>query len=776
MKPLKIKSIAVSTGGALFAVTSLFGQSGDFITSGKVVNSIGQPIAMATVTYTSVAQRLSWDFSRADGTFGSYVTSIKPRTTPHNPLSSVAAQGLVSIELFDVNGKKIGPVFNAKIDKGACELGSNALKLSPSVYLLKIKAGGRLSYQKVLYTGMKSGPAGVYSFSSSASHSPVNLANAVLASVDTVRIGKTGYTSIAVPITSYASAIGTFTLAVDDIESKVTAMYGVMSQAEITGQCDMPPVGTFNTTVGSTFGGGGAFASYTPASCANWADGLQNQMQGTTHKIPLMVVYDGVHGMDVMPGGTILPHNMGMGAIQDSTVFEKAFRVAALEMRATGANWTFGPCIAVIRDDRWGRAYEGFGETPELTIKCARWAVLGFQLSDLSHPWAIAATTKHFAGDGGSANGANPGQTSGTDAEASLIHLPGYSSAIAAGTATIMPSFSQWTDGTRMHCNTPLLTNWLKGGTAHGGVAGNNFDGFVVGDWDAHTVCGSITASMTAGLDVPMQSSGIATIPYNARTQDACHRVLRVKYRMNLFNQYLAPRSLTSLVGCATHRDVVRAAVRASLVLLKNANTALPIPKGSNVAIWGQGGNDIGIQCGGWTVTWQGSTGTPTPGTSIYTGIQSVNSTGTNTFAASGSTSAGSAQYIIAVLSENPYAETAFGDISLTAGSNTSTNQTVINNIATVKAATPGVKIIVVLMAGRPLSVAPVINNCDAFVWASLPGTEGRGVGEVLFNDQGYNFKGKLPVTWPTAVSQEPINSGDGKTGQFAYQAGLSPY
>jgi beta-glucosidase len=765
---------------SLSAVTLLFAQSGDFVTSGKVVIAGGQAVPMATVTYTSVGQRLSWDFSRADGTFGTYIpTPVKP--VRQNERLNITEAGPLSIEVFDVKGKKVQSIVNTNIEKGIYELQPVSAQLSPSFYLVKIKTGNGVHYQKLLTVGRKNGSVLTNALSSPSSSSPFMLAKTILAVIDTIRIGKTGYTSIKIPITRYDTSIGTQTIAVDNIETKVTTMYGQMSQAEVMGQLKMPHIGSYSANVGSIFGGGGEFSGYNPTSCANECDRMQNLQQGTARKVPLMIAYDGVHGMDVMPGGTILPHNMGMGAIQDSTIFEKAMRVAALEMRATGANWTFGPCVAVIRDDRWGRSYEGFAETPELTVKYARWAILGMQTSDLSHPWSIAATTKHFAGDGGSSGGANPGQTSGTDAQASPIHLPGYTSAIAAGTACIMPSFSQWTadaGGTRMHCYTALLTNWLKNGQAHQGVAGNNFDGFVVGDWDAHNVCGSADASIACGLDVPMYSGAVGAMTYNARTQDACRRVLRVKYRMDLFNQYLAPRSVTSLVGSAAHRDAVRAAVRASLVLLKNANTALPIPTTARVAVWGQGGNDVGIQCGGWTVSWQGSTGTPTPGTTIYAGIQSIIGAANVTYSQNGTATAGTATHIIAVLSENPYAEKGAGNgisgINLTGDFATGSNQNVINNIAAVKAASPNVKIIMVLMAGRALSVAPVINNCDAFVWASLPGTEGLGIGQVMFNVTGYHFTGKLPLTWPTTV--EPINVGDGLIGQYPYQAGLSPY
>ena len=750
---------------ALLASASIFAQSGDFAASGKVVNASGAAIPMATVTYCNPANRLMFDFSRTDGTFGTTVSVTQPQQTRVGEVY-LPTSGSVTIDMFDMNGKKVSSISKANIEKGNYVLDPGRVSLANGMYMLKITSGNSVSFQKLLYSGNVMRASGA----ASASGSDIGLSKSAAGIVDTVRVGKTGYTPVKVPVTSLASAVGTVTLQTIDIETEVTNMFNSLSQAEVVGQCAMPvnsstsPSSAASNVVGSSFGGGGAFSSYTPSSCATWCNSMQAGMQGTSHKIPLLISYDGVHGMDVMPGGSILPHNMGMGAIQDSTIFEKAFRVAGLEIRGTGSNWTFGPCIAVIRDDRWGRSYEGFAETPELTSKCIRWALLGEQTSDLSHPWAIAATCKHFAGDGGTINGVNPGQTAGTDATARALHLPGYTSAVQTGVAAIMPSFSQWVDGTYMHCNSALLTDWLK--------TQQNFTGFLVGDWEAHGVCGGASQSMAAGLDVPMAPSagaGVnALIPFNARTQDACKRVLRVKYKMDLFHQYNADNRITSQVGSAMHRDAVRAAVRASLVLLKNTNTALPIPKTASVAIWGQGGNDVGIQCGGWTTDWQGSTGNPTPGTSIYQGVQTLCSSVTYS---SNASSSGSATYVIAVLSEDPYAEKSFPNISLTADMATSTNSAVINALAGARSA--GKKVIVILMAGRPLDVSPFINNCDAFVWASLPGTEGLGIGQVLFNDQGYHFSGKLPVSIPSSASNyEPANGG----ALYSAGTGINPY
>jgi beta-glucosidase len=776
MKPGKLTLIGVA---ALFAVASVFGQSGDFTVSGKVTDANNQPIVGATITYLSVSKRLSFDFSRADGSFGSGASMTKPQPEKTTRLS-MTKSGPVTIDIFDMAGKKIATVVNPNLERGTYSLEAIHSELSQAMYFVKIHANGNSTYQKLINTGTSLRTSSDHTLTSSSSE--LLLAKR-MASVDSVRVGKTGYTPLIVPIASYTDNISTVKLTDKGIEAQVTTLLAAMSQDEKVGQCAMPPysidAGTIaNNRFGCEFGGGGAFTSNNPTGLANYMDGVQNQMvSGTPRKIPILLGYDGVHGMDVMPGGTIFPHNMGVGAIQDSNLVMKAFRVAGIEMRGTGCNWTFGPCIAVIRDDRWGRAYEGFSETPALTAKFARWAVLGLQTSDLSHPWNVAACTKHFAGDGGTANGVNPGRTSGDDNSAAPIHLPGYISAVNAGTATIMPSFSTWADGTAMHANSKLMTGWLKNGNTVGGVAGTRFDGFVVGDYDADQAAGSTAASMNAGLDVPMApryGTGVkGNISPCTRIDDACKRVLRVKLRMNLMNQYIVDRRITSTVGSTEHRDVARACVRASLVLLKSTNSVLPITPSTNVAVWGTGSDNLGIQCGGWTASgtpdsWQGSTTAHgIPGVTIYQGIQSL-CKGTVTYSADGSNS-GNATTIVAVLSEDPYAEKSYSNISLTQDKNSSTNQNVINNIAAAHSA--GKKVIVVLMAGRPLDIGPVINNCDAFVWACLPGSEGKGVAEVFFNDQGYRFTGKLPISWPNTAAN-PVDGG----ARYPLGTGITPF
>lgn len=781
MRSVKYASVVIA---ALVTYATVFGQSGDFQTKGRAVTTGGVGIPMATVTYNNIAKRLSWDFSKADGSFGGYgVVSTLPRT--QDARITLPAKGPVAIDIFNVGGKKITTV-SGRLDKGTYILRPFSVKLAQTMYLLKIKAGNKVTYQKLLATGnSRSG----FTIPLSSPNAIAVLAKKLAAAIDTVRVGKNGYAPAYVPISSYTDEIGNVILDTVNVEAEIATLMGQMSQTEIVSQLAMPQLPIASKAVaqslyGSVFGGGGVFAGYTASSCADTVDSIQVAMMNTARKIPILCGSTSAHGAGAIPGATIFPHNMALGAIQDTLLVQKAFRVTAIEVRGSGMNWIHDPCIAVVRDDRWGRTYEGFSETPEKTAIMARHAVLGVQTTDLSLNSAVLATVKHFAGDGNTDGGVNAGTTQGPDSLARAINLPGYTSAVAAGVGCVMASFSRWCDNTPMHQNKTLMTDWLKS-TA----AGNpGFQGFIVGNYNG--LSASLQTCEDAGLDVPMQPGTDMVSAFtgfyaadSARLYDACKRMLRVKFWMNQFSNFLTDRRLTGVVGSAIHRAVARQCVQQSLVLLKDTNSVLPIPKTANVAIWGQGGDDVGIQCGGWTVSWQGSAGTPTPGgTTIRQGVEALCS-GAVTFSDSGS-NVGNADYIIAVLSEQPYAENSFTDINLindvanvgyggaSGQKATPTNAAVIAAIQTAHAA--GKKVIVVLMAGRPMDISAVLSNCDAFVWASLPGTEGNGVADVLFGDQGLRFTGKLPITWPMNNAQEPINIGDGKTGLFAYGFGLT--
>ncbi|MBW8002377.1 MAG: carbohydrate-binding protein [Planctomycetes bacterium] len=561
-----------------------------------------------------------------------------------------------------------------------------------------------------------------------------------------------------------------------DIEALISSMtldekVGQMTQAERGGAS---PDDVRDYFLGSILSGGGSHpASNTPTGWADMHDSYQNKALATRLGIPIIYGIDAVHGHSNVIGATIFPHNIGLGATRDPVLVEEIGRITAKEVSITGLEWTFSPCVTVPRDERWGRTYEGFGEDPALQTLLAGGFVRGLQGTTMGGE-SIIACAKHFAGDGGTTNGVDQGNTDCNETILRSIHMPGYLEAIDQNVGSIMPSFSSW-NGVKMTEHTYLLTDVLK--TELG------FDGFLISDWLAvgqlsgASYYDDVVLAVNAGIDMGMEPyswldwiNAIKAAVGNGdismtRIDDAVRRILRIKDRSGVFDNPLADRTLVNSgeLGSAAHRAVAREAVRKSLVLLKN-DGVLPIAKNSNVFVAGKNANDIGNQCGGWTITWQGGSGAITTGTTILEGIQDVVNAGGGsvTFSENGTGSAGH-DIAIVVIGETPYAEGSgySGTLALD-----SSDITCLGNISA------SVPTIVVLVSGRPLMVSDYIGNWDGFVAAWLPGTEGDGVADVLFGD--YDFTGLLPHSWPVNVGQVPINNGDASYDPlFAYGYGL---
>ena len=531
------------------------------------------------------------------------------------------------------------------------------------------------------------------------------------------------------------------------VEEKV----GQMAQAERTYLGAESDIRDY--LLGSVLSGGGSAPPVnTPSSWADMYDRYQSFALATRLRIPLLYGIDAVHGHNNVRGAVFFPHNIGLGCTRNAALVEEVARITAEEVVATGIRWTFSPCIAVPRDERWGRTYEGFGETPELASMMAPAAVRGYRSG-------ILACAKHYLADGGTSRGRDQGDASITEAELRAIHLPGYRAAVEAGVGSIMVSFSSW-NGVKMHANRHLLTEVLKGELG--------FQGFLVSDWGAidqlpGNYADQIQTAINAGLDMVMVPgryreftatlrSLVASgrVP-QSRIDDAVARILRQKVRLGLFERPMADRSRAGDVGGAAHRAVARDAVRQSLVLLKNQGRTLPIPKTAvRIHVAGRSMDDIGNQCGGWTISWQGTSGAITPGTTILQAIRSTSPTTTVTTSLDGSGAAG-ADVAVVVVGEAPYAE-GLGDRSdLALGADD------VAVVERVKRA--GVPTVVVLVSGRPLIIDRALALSDAFLAAWLPGTEGQGVADVLFGD--FSPSGKLSHSWPRSMSQVPINVGD---------------
>ena len=514
-------------------------------------------------------------------------------------------------------------------------------------------------------------------------------------------------------------------------------------------------------------------------------DRLQRHTTNTRLKIPILYGIDAVHGHNNVLGAVIFPQNIGMGCTRNPALVERMERVTAEEVRATGIQWAFAPCVTVPQDIRWGRTYEGFSEDPQLVKEMAGAAVRGFQGTDLANPLSVLACAKHFAGDGGTTfgsaqggRGLDQGDTRVDESALRRIHLQGYIAAVQAGVGSIMPSYSSW-NGVKVSGNKHLLTEILKQELG--------FQGFLISDYNAidqvdRDYKKAIGISINAGMDMAMVPSRYREFIANltqlvnegvvpmARIDDAVTRILRVKFAMGLMDQnrsQLADRGLHKTFGSAEHRQVAREAVRQSLVLLKNQNKILPLKKtAARIHVGGKSADDLGNQCGGWTIDWQGKSGEVTPGgTTVLAAIKQAVSKGTQvTFSKDGTGAAGATVGVV-VIGERPYAE-GNGDRA-----DLALAQEDVDAVANMKAA--GIPVVVILFSGRPMILGNVLEKADAVVAAWLPGTEGEGIADVLFGD--FKPTGKLSFAWPRSMAQVARHPGDKDYDPlFAFGYGLS--
>jgi beta-glucosidase len=546
---------------------------------------------------------------------------------------------------------------------------------------------------------------------------------------------------------------------VDDLLARMTLdeKVGQMTQPDHSFLKSPDDVGRY--FVGSVLSGGSS--EIPDISAAGWAvftDGLQKRALATRLGIPLLYGVDAVHGHNNVRGAVIFPHNIGLGCTRNPKLVEEASRVTASEMAGTGMHWTFAPCVAVPQDERWGRTYEGFGESPALVAELGAAAVRGYQGADLSYPSHVLATAKHYLADGGTQGGIDQGDARIDEATLRSLHLPGYEAAIKAGVGSVMASFSSW-NGAKMHGHKYLLTTVLKGELG--------FKGFVVSDWKAlEQLPGDyerqIEAAIDAGIDMVMvpdvypvffeRLKGLAQsgrVPIS-RIDDAVRRILAIKFQMGLFERPFSDPAQRAAVGSPGHLAIARQAVRESQVLLVNKQGALPLADTlAHVFVAGKAADDLGMQCGGWTIAWQGSAGRITEGTTVLEAIRRAVPKARVDYSAGGEAPPG-AQAAIVVIGELPYAEGQGDRTSL------ELDPADVAVVKRVKAA--GLRTVVVLISGRPLILEPILADADAIVAAWLPGTEGDGVADVLFGR--HRPTGVLSHTWPKAMSQIPANVG----------------
>ncbi len=487
--------------------------------------------------------------------------------------------------------------------------------------------------------------------------------------------------------------------------------------------------------------------------------------------IPLLFGIDAVHGHNNMPGAVIYPHNIGMGAAHDVQLVREIEAATAEDVAATGMDWTFAPTVAVPQDVRWGRSYEGFSQDPAQVRGDARAAVEGLQggpggqhLLQRGH---VAATAKHFIGDGGTFHGIDQGDARIDEAELIRTHAPGYLGALDAGVMTIMASYSSW-QGQKMHANRSLLTSVLKERWG--------FEGFVVGDWNAHEQVPGCSRdhcpqAINAGIDMLMSPTDWKATYRNllddvhagavsrARVDDAVRRILRVKFRLGLFDRTRPYEGRLDLLQSAEHRALARRAVRESLVLLRNTGV-LPLKADARVWVTGPGADNLAMQCGGWTVSWQGKdtqlTDFPLAQTIKMAVRQALQRGGGQLVDGEDLVGSNRPDAVILVFGEPPYAETA-GDLRLASYDST------VELAMIEKLKAHSIPVVSVFLSGRPLYLQPILQASDAFVAAWLPGTEAAGVADLLISDASgrprYDFTGRLSFIWPRVAPSDAAAS-----------------
>jgi beta-glucosidase len=575
---------------------------------------------------------------------------------------------------------------------------------------------------------------------------------------------------------------------------RIDEKVGQMTQTE-RGQVytDATPITTYS--LGSILSGGGSTPSENnPEAWADMIDRFQQAALNTRLKIPLLYGIDSVHGDGNMLGATVFPHNIGLGATRDPALVREAAHVTASETRSSGPQWTFAPCICAARDDRWGRTYESFSEDPGLVIRMES-AIDGFQGSrgQLGNRDRVLATAKHYAGDGDTRYGTGSGDypidqgvavTSREDFWNTSLrqYLPAVQD---HHVGSVMPSYSSvdWTeDGVgnpiKMHGNQELITDVLKGKM--------HFDGFVISDWRGifqlpGDRAKQVRDGVNAGIDMMMEPDDykrfISTlldevsagrVPMS-RIDDAVSRILTKKFQLGLFEHPFTNRADLGKIGSPAHRAVARRAVAESQVLLKNKHDVLPLSRRDDVYVAGSNADNIGNQAGGWTLTWQGGSTNVIPGQTILDGIRDA-ARGDVTYSKDASAPVGRHDTGVVVVGETPYAE-GFGDVGgpqwgVDPGDHgvlrppQTMQLTDADKAAVDKVCAAAKTCVVVVVSGRPLILDPArLSTIDGLVAAWLPGSEGGGVADTLFGRRPYT--GKLPVTWPRTLAQEPINVGD---------------
>ena len=564
----------------------------------------------------------------------------------------------------------------------------------------------------------------------------------------------------------------------NDVSGLISSMtleekIGQMTQVDYRYLQDVTDINKY--FLGSILSGGGSTPpTNQPSSWVDLYNRFQEQALKTRLKIPLIYGIDAVHGHNNVVGATIFPHNIGLGCANDEKLIKEIAVATAVEIQATGLDWTFSPCLAVAQDERWGRTYESFSEDPDIVTKLGVATVQGYQMGNSLSKKSVLACAKHYVGDGNTVFGTggnnykiDRGDVVLDESELRSKYIKPFKESIKQGVGSIMISYNSW-HGKKLHGHKYLINDILKQELG--------FKGFVVSDWAGINEIdkdykASIIKSINAGIDMVMVPGSLnpdhdsyddfirlaiesvkeGSIPMN-RIDDAVTRILKIKKKIGLFDGPIKKPQNTNMVGSKKHRELARESVRKSIVLLKNENKLLPIGKsGKKITFVGEHADNIGYQCGGWTITWQGGSGDITPGTSILDAFKStVRETNDISYSIDGEDIPDS-DIIIAVIGEKPYSE-GWGDRK-------SLDLSKENKKILKRVKEKNLPYLIILVSGRPMLIEDEIKDCDAFIAVWLPGTEGAGIADVIFGDHAPT--GKLSMSWPRSMDQLPINIGD---------------
>ena len=564
----------------------------------------------------------------------------------------------------------------------------------------------------------------------------------------------------------------------NDVSGLISSMtleekIGQMTQVDYRYLQDVTDINKY--FLGSILSGGGSTPpTNQPSSWVDLYNRFQEQALKTRLKIPLIYGIDAVHGHNNVVGATIFPHNIGLGCANDEKLIKEIAVATAVEIQATGLDWTFSPCLAVAQDERWGRTYESFSEDPDIVTKLGVATVQGYQMGNSLSKKSVLACAKHYVGDGNTVFGTggnnykiDRGDVVLDESELRSKYIKPFKESIKQGVGSIMISYNSW-HGKKLHGHKYLINDILKQELG--------FKGFVVSDWAGINEIdkdykASIIKSINAGIDMVMVPGSLnpdhdsyddfirlaiesvkeGSIPMN-RIDDAVTRILKIKKKIGLFDGPIKKPQNTNMVGSKKHRELARESVRKSVVLLKNENKLLPIGKsGKKITFVGEHADNIGYQCGGWTITWQGGSGDITPGTSILDAFKAtIRDTNDISYSIDG-VNIPDTDIIIAVIGEKPYSE-GWGDRK-------SLDLSKENKKILKRVKEKNLPYLIILVSGRPMLIEDEIKDCDAFIAVWLPGTEGAGIADVIFGDHAPT--GKLSMSWPRSMGQLPINIGD---------------